>query len=201
MIDEQQDQRKDALTSEQQSLVTTLLGEFDHRPVKLLVKLYPDVYGCARIRMSNEEINQACSYGLIRAAQLFNPARGVKFISYAACWVRSAVQSEINMRVRWMREMQLYETAATDNGLTDPSTVGDVVDLVNEVDSMWKYTRHLSDREKYVIVRRYGIGFGYTMSLKEIARELHITKERVRQIQLQAIDKMRRREGVEVCAA
>lgn len=57
----------------------------------------------------------------------------------------------------------------------------------------------LSDKQRSVIERRYGLGGREACTLEELARELSITRERVRQIQLEALHCLRkiiRRRGV-----
>ena len=49
----------------------------------------------------------------------------------------------------------------------------------------------LDDRERRILVSRYGIGGANELTLERLGRELGITKERVRQIQSQAQEKLR----------
>lgn len=49
----------------------------------------------------------------------------------------------------------------------------------------------LSEREKYVIKMRFGIGVEREHTLSEVAAELGVSLERIRQIQVRAINKMR----------
>ena len=49
----------------------------------------------------------------------------------------------------------------------------------------------LADREAKIIRYRFGIGTGYPMTLEEVGKIFNITRERVRQIELKAIKKMR----------
>jgi len=49
----------------------------------------------------------------------------------------------------------------------------------------------LGDREREVIQMRYGLGNGHTYSLAEIGRELELSRERVRQIEAKALQKLR----------
>ena len=51
----------------------------------------------------------------------------------------------------------------------------------------------LSDRQRRVIERRYGLNGREVATLEELARELEVTRERVRQIQAEALDKLRAR--------
>jgi len=51
----------------------------------------------------------------------------------------------------------------------------------------------LSERQRYVIERRYGLNSKDIATLKQLSRELSVTRERVRQIQSEALDKLRAR--------
>ena len=50
----------------------------------------------------------------------------------------------------------------------------------------------LSDRQRRVIERRYGFNGTEISTLEELAQELGLTRERVRQIQLEALSSLRR---------
>ncbi|HEV2976118.1 MAG TPA: RNA polymerase sigma factor RpoS [Casimicrobiaceae bacterium] len=51
----------------------------------------------------------------------------------------------------------------------------------------------LSERQRRVIERRYGLSGVEVATLEQLARELGVTRERVRQIQAEALDKLRAR--------
>jgi len=62
-----------------------------------------------------------------------------------------------------------------------------------------EWLAQLSEKQRSVIERRYGLGGREACTLEELARELSITRERVRQIQLEALHCLRkiiRRRGV-----
>jgi RNA polymerase primary sigma factor len=50
----------------------------------------------------------------------------------------------------------------------------------------------LDDRERRIIISRYGINGVSEQTLEQLGRELGITKERVRQIESRAQEKLRR---------
>ena len=49
----------------------------------------------------------------------------------------------------------------------------------------------LKEREALVIQKRFGLNDGYEMTLEEIGKELNVTRERVRQIEANALSKLR----------
>jgi RNA polymerase sigma factor (sigma-70 family) len=62
-------------------------------------------------------------------------------------------------------------------------------------DSIHGSLQRLSERERYVIERRYGVDGGGCATLQEIGQELGITRERVRQVQKSALRRLHSRAG------
>jgi len=63
----------------------------------------------------------------------------------------------------------------------------------NEIgDLLGQWVAQLSDKQRQVIERRYGLGNTDMCTLEEIAVDLRLTRERVRQIQIEALDQLRR---------
>lgn len=52
--------------------------------------------------------------------------------------------------------------------------------------------RHLSERERKVIRLRFGLDDGQPRTLEEVGREFNVTRERIRQIEVKAIKKLKR---------
>ena len=52
--------------------------------------------------------------------------------------------------------------------------------------------KSLTERERYVVEKRYGIGYDRVYTLEEIGKELNVTRERIRQIEAKALRKLRR---------
>ena len=57
-------------------------------------------------------------------------------------------------------------------------------------DALHRAIDTLPEREKFVIVTRYGLGETEPKSLEQIGREMGITRERVRQIETQALGRL-----------
>jgi RNA polymerase primary sigma factor len=61
--------------------------------------------------------------------------------------------------------------------------------------------RALSEREQEVIVLRYGLGGAEPMTLEEIGRRLDLTRERVRQVELHALNRLAQMHEMAAAAA
>jgi RNA polymerase nonessential primary-like sigma factor len=66
-------------------------------------------------------------------------------------------------------------------------------------DMLYAWLAALTDKQRWVIEHRYGINDGEVCTLEELAKDLDITRERVRQIQIEAINSLRamiKRDGL-----
>jgi len=82
----------------------------------------------------------------------------------------------------------IADAIADDNAL-DPEELlqcSEVGNLVNQ------WIEQLTDKQRRVLERRYGLGGAEISTLEEVAAELNLTRERVRQIQIEALDQLRR---------
>jgi RNA polymerase nonessential primary-like sigma factor len=75
-----------------------------------------------------------------------------------------------------------------DEDTPDPATVYENEDVRGRFDG---WLDELGDKQKAVVVRRFGLRGHNTATLEQIGRELGITRERVRQIQIEALKKLR----------
>jgi len=92
-------------------------------------------------------------------------------------------------------EMKIGEDEGTELGdvlrdttVRSPEDTAIESDLVNEVE---RVLAPLSDREREVLRLRYGLGSDREYTLEEIGRRLSVTRERVRQIESRALQKLR----------
>jgi RNA polymerase nonessential primary-like sigma factor len=79
--------------------------------------------------------------------------------------------------------------AIEDENALDPEELlqsSEVGSLVNQ------WVEQLTDKQRRVLERRYGLGGAEISTLEEVAAELNLTRERVRQIQIEALDQLRR---------
>ncbi len=77
--------------------------------------------------------------------------------------------------------------------LEDPKTEGPVANVEQRLlrEKVAKVLSSLPPREKEILNLRYGIGTGRTLTLEEIASRFNLSRERVRQIEAKALERLR----------
>ncbi len=152
-----------------------------------------------RTRMSDVDFGELVSEGnmaLLRAVEKFDIARGFKFSTYACRAILKAF-SRIAMKNNRYRQAFPTEFDPTMEKSNYQETCrADVEqDAVEELQRIIGENRaQLSDVEKTVIQARFAVNRGQdasAMTLEEVGRVIGVTKERVRQIQNKALEKLR----------
>jgi RNA polymerase primary sigma factor len=129
---------------------------------------------------------------LIRAAEKFDVSRGFKFSTYASnAIIRNLSRTttrEINRRCRFVTGHGSFLEAAAARQTDEPAS-DDFGPGTQEV--MRRMLARLNDRERWIIVSRFGLDGDRQKSRNQLGTELGITTERVRQIELRAREKLR----------
>ena len=75
---------------------------------------------------------------------------------------------------------------------TDPDAIIDDINLKMQISSLYKaIEEELDEREKLVIIRRYGIYNQESMTQREVAQELGISRSYVSRIEKKALQKLK----------
>jgi RNA polymerase primary sigma factor len=154
--------------------------------------------------------------GLIEAARRFDPDRNVKFITYAVWWVREAMMHVLAEQTRAFsfppKLFAALHNGGEDVSLSDPvkrpdgraREFGDVLaqdgvpavedEMIHQsdLDELADALHDLDGRELEVVRLRFGLEDDEPHTLQEIGDRMHLTRERVRQIEARAKDKLRR---------
>jgi RNA polymerase primary sigma factor len=130
---------------------------------------------------------------LIRAVELFNVTLGNRFSTYATWAIRNHM-----IRCLKRRQSVVDRTVAPDplwlDRLPDQriSPEDDTQASAVRAESIQQLLKSLSERERLVISARFGLdGQPRGQSLQDIALRVGLSKERVRQIAISAIEKLR----------
>lgn len=126
--------------------------------------------------------------GMIKAAENYDAAKGAKFTSYASNYVRQSMIDALNADDCQYNDnaSQKLEAMADKESGTDSRTEQVILN-----DDIVAAIKLLKERERVVVSHCFGIGLPQ-MTLAEIAEELGVTRERVRQIRKKAIRHLRK---------
>ena len=101
--------------------------------------------------------------------------------------------TSLDAPIEWQQGDNSHESVldgVADDGATDPMSLA----LGNEVELLLHHgLGELNDREREVLMGRYGLGDREPETLEVLAERLGLTRERIRQIQQEALLKLRRR--------
>jgi RNA polymerase primary sigma factor len=157
-----------------------------------------------KYRKARQDMAELVSEGnlaLIQAVDCFDFARGNRFSTYATWAIRNALVSKARSDRRHRgRSFAPYETSlmAMDTNLAEFENEG-VQDHRRSMVRRW-FAR-LGNRERWILVNRYGLGGATQRTLAQLARELGISKQRVSQLALRAENKLRKIARRETLAA
>lgn len=129
-----------------------------------------------------EEALQAGRIGLWHAIRGYDPTRGTTFSTYA--WV--AICRQMHQRAKELsRETAVWSQEVPSSWVVPDPAEGLERELTQEV--LRDLVSQLPERLGQVIVARYGLGGQPPCTLKQLGEELGLTRERVRQLQQDAL--------------
>ncbi len=140
--------------------------------------------------------------GLIKAISTFDPNRTSKLSTYAARCIDNELLMMLRARKKRSREVSLYDPIGTDREGNEISLLDviesppvDVVEDCFKRDSISHLLAHikssLSSKEYQVICSRYGLNGLNSLTQREIAKELSISRSYVSRIEKNALRKLR----------
>ena len=149
--------------------------------------------GTSARRTTSSSWSPTATCRLIRAVEKFDFARGNKFSTYASWAIMKnfarTIPEENYRRDRFVTgHEEMFEAAADTR--TDEHEY-ETAQKRNQ-EAVKGMLGRLDDRERRIIVSRYGINGASEQTLEQLGRELGITKERVRQIESRAQEKLRK---------
>lgn len=181
--------------------------------LKFVIKIAGQYQG---FNMDMDDLIMEGSFGLMKAAEKYNPESGARFITYAVFWIRNFIQKAIREQSTGIKfpgnkydEMKKnkWKIASLDkeiNGDDEDATLGSfIVDdriVSPEEEYCMKETKEaleellgtLNEKEKTVISYRFGLNGEKAKSLSEIGEIVNLSKERVRQIEKRALIELRK---------
>lgn len=151
--------------------------------------------------LSFSDLISEANNGLIDAIEKYDIKQDVKLISYSKWWIIQRMQAALereNKLPRETLEIESGEETFYNDEMYDENSCLEYEDndfdyneIMNNKYLIERITSQISDRERDIVYRYYGINLNERYTLEEIGKEYKLTKERVRQIIDKAMTKMR----------
>ncbi|MFK7818866.1 MAG: sigma-70 family RNA polymerase sigma factor [Planctomycetaceae bacterium] len=149
----------------------------------------------------NVEFEDLVSEGsliLVTAVDKFDYSRGFRFSTYATHSIQRHFFRRWKTQQRRTNLVQVSSPEILAELIpTEEPDAFDTLDVGQLKPIMAKMADQLDDREKHIVLERFGLGpTGAAQTLRALAADLGISKERVRQLQIKAISKLQEIAGV-----
>ncbi len=173
------------------------LVEHNLRLVAHIIKKY---YHCT---FDTEDLVSIGTIGLIKAINTFNPDKNIKLSSYAS----RCIENEILMHFRNCKknalDISLNDTIDIDKD-GNPLTLIDIMsvddNILEELDkklNLEKLSQYMNDvlteREKKILIMRYGFNNTEPLTQQQIADKLNISRSYVSRIEKKALELLRKK--------
>lgn len=148
----------------------------------------------------NEDLISIGTIGLIKGIESFSPNKGTKLATYAARCIENEILMFLRSTKKSRKDVSLQDPIGQDKEGNEISLFDileaeneDIIEYIQlnlEVAKINKYLSTLDDREKLVLISRYGLGNAEEHTQKEIAQELNISRSYVSRIEKRALMKV-----------
>ncbi len=164
--------------------------------LRLVVHVAKKYRGCGK---EMDDLVSTGTIGLIKAVNTFNHRKGTQLATYAAKCIENEILMTIRSAKKSRNDVSMQEPIGTDKegneiALADllgsgQDDVEDEVELKIQLEKLDDLIdRLLDDRERQVILYRYGIRNCRRMTQREIAKSLGISRSYVSRIEKKAIE-------------
>lgn len=151
-----------------------------------------------------EDMISIGTIGLIKAIETYDEDKGSKLATYAARCIDNEMLMYLRSKRKTSREISLYEPIGTDkegNQINlfdivenDEPDIIEQMEFNKNVKKLYELLPEvLSPREQEIIYLRYGLKNEKTVTQREIARKMNISRSYVSRIEKKALEKMRKK--------
>ena len=151
--------------------------------------------------LSTDDLVSEGSIGLVKAAEKFDASKGKPFVTFAAPYIRRAIEKAIaklstdidtrstdeSLPIGSRNNFTLLNVLEDKNAMKADATVEETT----LTDDLIRCMAILNEREQRVLNLYYGNGYE-RQTMSEIAETMELKRERVRQIRDQALRKLRK---------
>lgn len=170
------------------------LIEHNLRLVAHIIKKFDNRY------ISNDDLISIGTIGLIKGVDTFSSDKGVKITTYCARCIENEILMFFRTNNKYNKDISINEIVGYDKdggeicimdllkapkvNFLDDICKNDDISLVNE------YMKNLNEREKEILIRRYGLFGRKSETQRKIAKKLDISRSYVSRIEKRALAKI-----------
>lgn len=140
--------------------------------------------------------------GLIKGIDTFSNKNGTRLTTYAARCIENEILMFFRSNKKSSKDISINESVGFDKDgneisfldilkTPNPDYVGDIA-LQDNIKLLYKYIDILNDREREIIIKRYGLFNQKEQTQKEIANDFNISRSYVSRIEKRALTKILR---------
>ncbi len=152
-----------------------------------------------------DELLSIGSLGLIKAVDSFNADFGTRFATYGAKCVQNEILMFFRSKKKLCNEISINDTIDVDKD-GNPLTYLDIISVEESIESKLDLKVHiekirelvervLDEREKEIIILRYGLKGYQPRTQKEVAKHLKISRSYVSRIEKKALETLKAEFG------
>ena len=180
----------------------TTLIEHNLRLVSHIIKKYYAGYD------EQEDLVSIGTIGLIKAIDSFDCDKGVRLATYAARCVENEILMYFRAKKKEAGNLSVNEPIDTDSEgepltiidtIYCDDTISDDIDLKNKTRALYRFVEEIQDdREREIIIRRYGLYNQKELTQREIAAEMGISRSYVSRIEKRVLEQLKAKFGAEL---
>ncbi len=150
--------------------------------------------------ISQDDLISIGTIGLIKGIDSYNESKKTKITTYAARCIENEILMYFRSNKKRESDVSLNDSIGYDKDgneinlidvLKDTSTdFAEVIHTKDNIKDLSKYLILLNEREKEIIIKRYGLLNKKEQTQKEIAKELNISRSYVSRIEKRALTKI-----------
>lgn len=147
-----------------------------------------------------EDLISIGTIGLIKGIESYSPDKGTKLATYSARCIENEILMHLRALKKVKKDVSLHDPIGQDKEGNEISLIDilegeseDVIEYIQlhmELEKMNKYFTILDEREREVIIYRYGLNNYQEMTQREIAKKLNISRSYVSRIEKRALMKV-----------
>lgn len=147
-----------------------------------------------------EDLISIGTIGLIKAIESYSQGKGTKLATYAARCIENEILMHLRALKKTKKDVSLHDPIGQDKEGNEISLIDvlksesdDVIDMIQlnmELEKIKEYIDILDEREREVIVGRFGLDLQKEKTQREIAKELGISRSYVSRIEKRALMKI-----------